>query len=255
MCTIAQRFWLDPTTVGALPAAAAANQSPVIPPRPPYTQPGRITSPRTAFACNTSCSCAGRQATSLIESSGLVSSTSLSPVLPWTQTPLVKISVLGCDPRRPASIKASTAVLSLATALAEDTAFLGCIGVALRVPDDSDHGANLLARELRRLRRGTGQPVHVMTRPAERRRHGEAYEPGGTRHEHAHLTSSVTSLRTISPAPSARIRPHLQEPGYRTSTSSPHNAHAARWRASGLASRPCGLPWFATGEVPAWRNR
>src|SRR5438034_1936097 len=121
MCTIAQRFWLDPTTVGALPAAAAANQSPDIPPRPPYTQPGRITSPRTAFACNTSCSCAGRQATSLIESSGLVSSTSLSPVLPWTQTPLVKISVLGCDPRRPASIKASTAVLSLATALAEDS--------------------------------------------------------------------------------------------------------------------------------------
>src|SRR6266487_678446 len=184
MCTIAQRFWLDPTTVGGLPAAAAANQSPVIPPRPPYTQPGRITSPRTAFACNTSCSCAGRQATSLIGSSGLVSSTSLSPVLPWTQTPLVKISVLGC----------------------------------------------------------------------ERRRHGEAYEPGGTRHEHAHLTSSVTSLRTISPAPSARIRRHLQEPGYRTSTSSPHNAPAARWRASGLASRPCGLPWFATGEVPAWRN-
>src|SRR5437773_8358692 len=115
MCTIAQRFWLDPTTVGALPAAAAANQSPVIPPRPPYTQPGRITSPRTAFACNTSCSCAGRQATSLIGLGGSVSSTSLPPVSPCTQTPPVSISVLGCAPRRPASLTASTPVLSFVT--------------------------------------------------------------------------------------------------------------------------------------------
>src|SRR5439155_27052472 len=109
----------DPTTGGALPAMAGANQSPVNPPRPPYTQPSRITSPRTPLAWSTSCSCAGRHATSLIGSSGLVSSTSFSPLSPCTQTPLVYISVLGCDPRRPASIKASTAVLSLATPLAE----------------------------------------------------------------------------------------------------------------------------------------
>jgi hypothetical protein len=81
---------------------------------------------------------------------------------------------LGCARRRPASIKASTAVLSLLTALAEDsnaqctknTAALGRIGVALRVPDVSDQGPNLLARELRRLGRGTRQSGHVMTRPA-----------------------------------------------------------------------------------------
>ena len=62
---------------------------------------------------------AGRQATSLIESSGVVSSTIWSPVSPYTQAPLVKMSVLRCAPRLPASSSVSIASLSLATPRAE----------------------------------------------------------------------------------------------------------------------------------------
>src|SRR5438128_7599766 len=105
--------------VGCFPALASANQGAVRPPGPPYTQPGRITSPRTPDACSTSCSCAGRHATSLMGFRGAVSSTMWSPVSPCTQTPLVRMRVFGFAPRRPASIRVSIAFLSLATPFAE----------------------------------------------------------------------------------------------------------------------------------------
>src|SRR2546427_6946954 len=107
--------------VGCFPALASANQGAVRPPGPPYTQPGRITSPRTPDACSTSCSCAGRHAASLTGFRGVVSSTMRSPVSPCTQAPLVKMRVLDRAPRRPVSISASIAFLSLATRLAESS--------------------------------------------------------------------------------------------------------------------------------------
>src|SRR3989442_6430666 len=116
---MAQRFRPSPTTLGGLPALGSANQGAVRPPGPPYTQPARITSPRTPDAWSTTCSCAGRHATSLTGFSGVVSSTMRSPVSPWTHTPLVKITVLGLAPRRPASISVSIAVLSLVTPFGE----------------------------------------------------------------------------------------------------------------------------------------
>src|SRR2546422_3582562 len=105
--------------VGCFPALASANQEAVRPPGPPYTQPGRITSPRTPDACSTSSSCAGRHATRLMGFRGAVSSTMWSPVSPCTQTPLVRMRVFGFAPRRPASIRVSIAFLSLATPFAE----------------------------------------------------------------------------------------------------------------------------------------
>src|SRR2546425_498396 len=75
--------------------------------------------PRPRAAWSPTGSCGGRHATSWIGFRGVVSSTMRSPVSPWTHTPLVKITVLGPAPRRPASISASIAVLSLATPLGE----------------------------------------------------------------------------------------------------------------------------------------
>src|SRR5205814_10233917 len=70
----------------------------------------------------------------------------------------------------------------------QDTAPLGRVGVALRVPDVSDYGPNLLTRKLRRLGRRTRQTVHVMPRPSEPRRHRVAHVSGGARYKHAHNT-------------------------------------------------------------------
>src|SRR3989442_11624446 len=97
---MAQRFRPSPTTLGGLPALGSANQGAVRPPGPPYTQPARITSPRTPDAWSTTCSCAGRHATSLTGFSGLVSSTMRSRV-PLDPHPAGEDHGLG--PRAPAS--------------------------------------------------------------------------------------------------------------------------------------------------------